>query len=478
MGQNEIRDPVPLCVDLDGTLLRSDVLVEALIQLVKQDPMCLIRVPFWLFRGKAYLKERLAQRVDLDVEVLPYHTDVVNILRGERERGRRIVLATATHRKFAEAIAHHLGLFDEVLATSGDINLSGKRKRQTLVDRYGERSFEYLATEAIDLDVCKHARKVLLVNAPRGVVARASGLTEVDRVLERRSGGPGAYLRALRPHQWLKNLLLFVPLLAAHQAGNIAALADTVIGFVAYGLAASSAYIVNDLLDLESDRHHPRKRLRPFASGNVPILHGVVLAGGLLGIAIGLSFALPVWFRAVLLVYVAITLAYSLWLKRLVLVDVLTLAGLYTLRILAGAAIMRAAPSFWLLAFSMFMFLSLALVKRYSELMLVRDEGRAAAKGRGYELDDLSVLVSLGTASGYLSVLVTALYVNSSDVVKLYTRPEVLWLVCPLILFWISRVWILAHRGLMHDDPVVFAVSDRWSLVVGLLVVAAIWFAT
>jgi 4-hydroxybenzoate polyprenyltransferase len=335
-----------------------------------------------------------------------------------------------------------------------------------------------MANEAIDLDVWAHARKGILVDTPRGVVARASALTEVDRVLERRLGGPSAYIKALRPHQWLKNLLLFVPLFAAHQAGDISLLVDTAIGFVAYGLAASSAYIINDLLDLTSDRHHPRKRLRPFASGNVPILHGIGLAVGLLGIAIGLSFALTAWFRAVLLVYVVSTLAYSLWLKRLVLVDVLTLAGLYTLRILAGAAIMRAAPSFWLLAFSMFIFLSLALVKRYSELMVVRDDRGTAAKGRGYEVDDLSVLVSLGAASGYLSVLVAALYVNSSDVVKLYSRPEALWLVCPLLLFWTSRVWILAHRGLMHDDPVVFAVSDRWSLVVGALVFAAVWFAS
>ncbi len=278
-----------------------------------------------------------------------------------------------------------------------------------------------------------------------------------------------ALLRLLRPHQWSKNVLLLVPLLAAHGAGGPRALTSTLLALVAFCLCASSVYIVNDIVDLEADRAHPRKRRRPLASGAVAVPAACALAPVLLGGAAVVSLFLPLKFQLVLGSYWLITMAYSLRLKGIVLVDAICLAALYTLRVIAGAGAAGVALSFWLLIFSIFLFLSLAFVKRYAELDGLRRSSQLKAAGRGYHVEDLSVLQSFGTAAGYLSVLVLALYINSPDIESLYHRPKVIWLLCVLLLYWISRVWMKAQRGSMHDDPVVFALKDRVSLAIGLL---------
>lgn len=466
-----------LCVDLDGTLIRSDVLVESALALMRADAGMAIRLPFWLLRGKAYLKERIAAHADIDVRLLPYDERVLQLIEERRSAGHRIVLATATHRKFAQQIADHLGVFDEVIATEGQSNLSGARKRARLVDRFGERGFDYVGNSRDDLDVWASAGVGFVANAAPGVAEQASHAVRVEKVFESRNRG-SAYLRQVRLHQWAKNVLIFIPLILAHQTSNAALLWPTVLAFIAFGFTASSVYVLNDLLDLEADRHHVRKRHRPLAAGHIPITHGVLLAPLLLASALFISLWLPWLFLATLCSYYALTVAYSAYLKRREMLDVVTLAGLYTSRILAGAAVTGVPLSFWLLAFSLFFFLSLALVKRYSELVVMRGQGLLEAKGRGYQVADLSMLSSLGAASGYIAVLVMALYINSPEVRMLYAHPEVLWLSCPALLFWVGRIWILAHRGSVHDDPVVFALRDRWSQVLGIFLLVILVAAT
>jgi 4-hydroxybenzoate polyprenyltransferase/phosphoserine phosphatase len=461
--------PLPrvLCVDLDGTLIRTDLLAESAFSLFRTDPWQALHMPAWLLRGKPVLKERIASRAEVDATLLPYDARVLELIEQARAAGMRIVLATASHRRFAQQVADHLGVFDEVIATEGDTNLSGEHKRQRLVERFGERGFAYVGNSRDDLAVWRSAARGYVVNAPGAVLRAAQRIVKVERVMPREAGML-AYLRQLRLHQWTKNLLLFLPLILAHQVHDLGLLLQTFLGFVAFGLTASCVYIVNDLLDLEADRHHIRKRLRPLAAGHVPIHHAVVLAPLLLLAALLICLLLPWKFLAALTGYFALTVAYSSYLKRRVMLDVVTLAALYTARILAGAAVTDIALSFWLLAFSTFLFLSLALVKRCSELVVMRNQGLLQAKGRGYQVADLMVLVSLGGASGYLAVLVMALYINSPEVRQLYSRPELLWLVCPAFLYWTGRVWILAHRGKVHDDPIVFALRDRVSQLLAL----------
>lgn len=288
---------------------------------------------------------------------------------------------------------------------------------------------------------------------------------------------PGAILRLLRPHQWSKNVLLAVPLLASHGAGGAAALPHLLLAITAFCLCASSVYVLNDLLDVESDRAHPRKSKRPLAAGEVSVRAAGVLIVSLLVAAAIIAFWLPARFQILLAGYCALTAIYSTVLKGQVVLDALCLAGLYTLRVVAGAAAAQVLLSFWLLLFSVFVFLSLAFVKRYAELDALRRAGRLKAAGRGYCVDDLPVLQSLGIGAGYLSVLVLALYINSPDIAELYRRPKFIWMLCVLMLYWVSRVWMKAHRGTMNEDPVVFALKDPISLCVGVLAAVTVAFA-
>ncbi len=468
----------PLAVDLDGSLIRTDLLMEAVLGLLKRNPLLLFWLPFWLLRGRAHLKHRVAERVELDIAVLPYHPEFLAFLKAQHGDGRRLILATAAPRKYADQIAEQLGIFEEILATELHTNLSGRNKLERLVHRFGEKGFDYAGNAAVDLKIWPHARQAILVN-PGGHLERKARrrLGNIAHVLDKQRPSLWAYIRALRLYQWVKNCLIFVPLVMGHQLGNTALVIDTLLAFLAFGLTASSVYLVNDLLDLSADRHHPRKCERPFASGAVPVLHGVFLIPLLLLAAGLVAIQLPLFFVLTLACYFGVTLAYSLWLKHVVMLDVLVLAGLYTLRIIAGAAAIENPLTFWLLAFSMFIFLSLALIKRYSELMTVQSEGQEGPAGRRYEVGDLFVLQSLGATSGYLAVLVLALYINSPGVIDLYSHPRIIWLLCPLLLYWISRMWLITHRGAMHDDPIVFTFRDRTSLLIGALSGVVVWLA-
>lgn len=466
----------PLCVDLDGTLIRTDLGLESLLALLRRNPLYLFCCLVWLLRGRAWLKRAIALRAPLDVTTLPYDARVLAWLRGEAAARRRI-LCTASDRILADAVAAHVGGFDEVLGSDGRRNLGGRVKAAVLCDRYGERGFDYAGNAATDLHVWRHARKAIVVGASAGVLRRARRVSDVERVFRRDAGGWRNWLAALRPHQWLKNALVWVPLLAAHLLLVADAVWHSTIAFVAFSLCASGAYVLNDLLDLEADRRHPRKRTRPFAAGVLPLWGGLVAAPLLTLAGLAVAALLPAAFLLVLLAYAAITLAYSLLLKRVAILDVATLAVLYTVRIIGGAAAIPVEASLWLLAFSMFLFLGLALLKRYTEIQRVAASGQSRVSGRGYAVGDIGMIQTLGAGAGVLSALVLAFYINSTKSAELYAHHRMLWLLLPVLLFWIGRVWLLARRGRMHDDPVVFALTDRVSLAVLVVFAAVIWLA-
>ncbi|RKH36393.1 UbiA family prenyltransferase [Corallococcus praedator] len=469
---------VPLAVDLDGTLARTDTLHENLLVLFKHAPWLLLLAPLWVLRGKAFFKAEVARRARLDVTALPYNEAVLAFLREEHARGRRLVLATAADRSIADAVAAHLGLFSDVFASEAGVNLSGSRKLARLRESLG--TFDYVGNDAVDLPLWRESRRILVVHATPGVLRQAQGLgPPVHRVFEAPPTHWRVWIRALRVHQWAKNALVFVPLLAAHKATQGGMAPRAVLAFVAFSLCASSVYVINDLLDLSSDRRHPTKSRRPFASGDLPVRAGVVLAPVLLGLAAVVALGtLPLSFAALLGVYSVLTLAYSLRLKQVVMLDVLVLAGLYTVRIFGGALAVGVPTSSWLLMFSTFLFLSLALLKRLSEVRRLRQSNEVSAHGRGYLAQDYELLASLGTAAGQVSVLVLALYITSKEVTALYGHPERLWLLCPVMLYWVGRIWVLAHRGLVNEDPLIFALRDRVSYVVGVVAALVLWVAT
>lgn len=478
MGLGSTRQDagIALCVDLDGCLLKSDLLYESVLALLRRNPLFVFLLPVWLLRGKAALKHEIATRVELDIGLLPFDERVLSMLRDARERPR--FLCTASNFRLASAVAAHLALFEGVIASDARVNLSGHRKAEALLVRFGSGNFDYIGNGIVDLDVWSRSRHAWVANGSRAVVRRARLIGNVVGEFPPDAGGARAWLRQVRLHQWLKNLLVFLPLLASHRFLDPAASFAAMQAFLAFGLCASGVYVLNDLLDLPSDRRHPRKRQRPFAAGRLPLLHGLLAAPTLTVTGFVLAWLVAPMFAAVLLAYYVLTLAYSFRLKQVATLDVIVLAALYTVRIVGGAVAIGSALSFWLLAFSMFLFLSLAMLKRYAELLDMAGSGNDAAHGRGYAVTDLPMIQSLGAASGYLAVLVLALYINSQDSLELYRRPQVLWLVCPALLYWISRAWMKAHRGTMQDDPVVFAVTDRVSqaviLVSGVLILAAI----
>jgi len=412
----------------------------------------------------------------LDVSTLPYNVAFIDWLKEQKASGKKIVLCTAANDRIAYAVCK-LFLMDDVIASDKYTNLKSINKRNALQKRYGEHGYDYAGNSSADIEVWASASHAIVVNANERVLAKAYKVARVSQVFPSDSPGASDWIRALRLHQWLKNLLLFVPLLAAHQFGDFQSLATAIIAFFSFSLCASSVYISNDLLDLESDRNHPRKKNRPFASAKLPIAQGLAAVPLLIALSIVLGTIVGSAFLVVLLGYLLLTGAYTLLLKRMVLVDCLTLATLYTLRVIAGAFAVSVPLSFWLLAFSVFLFLSLALVKRYAELVVETQERKSAAHGRGYVVFDAPLLQTFGVASGYVSALVIALYVRSEDVVALYAQPIAIWLILPILLYWISWVWLKAARGEMHDDPIVFAIKDKASIVVAALTVLIFLYA-
>ena len=470
-GAKPARELSPvLCVDLDGTLIRGNVLWECVLVLLKTRPIALLLLPFWLLAGRASLKRHLAARTCLNPARLPYRQQVLELIQRERVTGRRIALVTAADRELAEAIARYLGVFDEVHASDGQLNLKGANKGAFLAQHFAETGFEYVGDSAADVEVWRNARAAYVVGTEARAEQAAAVTTLKGTILESRASLRASFLMwidALRGHHWAKNLLLFLPLALSH---NLAAepIVRTLAGFALYGLCASGLYILNDLLDLHSDREHPWKRERPFAAGDISISQGLLASFILLSAALGLGFLLNAKFGFALLGYAALTMLYSLYLKKVALLDVFVLSSFYSFRILAGALISATPLSQWFLAFSMFFFLSLAMAKRYSELLHASVLVSAGNSGRGYHTGDRELLLSLGVGSSFSAVVIFSLYVQSQDVRLLYSSPEFLLLLCPIVLYWLSRNWLLAHRGELKEDPVTLAIRDPVSYGVAL----------
>ena len=462
-------DPVPLVVDLDGTLLHTDTLVETLFEVARTQPLQLLQLPAWLAGGRANLKHQLALRAPVDdLSVLPLADDLLAVLRALKGQGRHLVLATGADARIAQPVADELGLFDAVLASDGRVNLSGSVKRDRLVAEFGERGFDYAGNSWRDLPVWAAARRALLVRPSPRLAAAAARVTEIERIFDDWPGWRD-YIGAVRVQHWLKNLLLFVPLLAAHQLYDLPKQLAALIGFVCFSLAASGVYLLNDLFDLPADRRHPHKRHRALASGRIPLLHGLLLMPALWAAAALLAMTLPGPFAAVLGGYLALNLAYSFRLKHYPIVDTLVLAVGYSLRIYAGSLAVAVEVSPWLLVCSTALFFGLALLKRYAELVTLRPRLGAAARMHGYRVGDAALIAGLGTAADSIAVVLLALY----PVVAAPAAPHLkVWLLSALLLFWAGHMWLMAHHGRIHDDPVAFALRDPLSRAFGLAVAA------
>lgn len=475
-GSAKMFSEIPLCVDLDGTLIRTDTLHEAAVAAVFSNWTNLARIPGWLARGRATLKRELGKRWRFDPARLPYNPDFLAYLRTEKARGRKLILATASDECVARPIAEHLGLFDEVLASDGSTNLRGGRKAEVLSSRFGEKQFAYAGNDATDHAVWRKSANVIVVNSPRSVKRAALRRYADTSLYDERGTQLSALLRALRPYQWVKNIFVLVPLFTSGGLRDLNAWAHTLVAMAAFCAVASAIYLLNDVSDIAADRAHPRKRNRPFANGTLNIVTGLIASPLLLLVGAGLAVWSGAWLAVA--IYAVLSTSYTARLKEMPLIDVFILAALYTLRLEGGGEASGHPVSLWLLGFSSFLFLSLALVKRVSELDRLQADGSAkTAARRGYSVEDLQILQMFGVGTTFASAVVLSLYVQSQTAMEIYERPQLLWFLIPLILFWECRLWLSTARGYMHDDPIVYTARDWVSWIVfgavGIVMLAA-----
>jgi 4-hydroxybenzoate polyprenyltransferase len=468
-------DPVPLVVDLDGTLLCSDALLESLFAVARAHPLAMLMVPFWLRQGRAQLKHKLAERAPIDAATLPVNAALLAYLRKQKLQGRRIILASGADATLAKAVAQHCGVFDSVMASDGVVNLTAFRKRDRLVAEFGKHGFDYVGNSVQDLPVWAVARCAHLVGPSAALTKAAGAVTHVESIFPGNRPDLASYMSAMRVQHWLKNLLLLVPILFAHSLYDPRMLTHALIGGLCFCLAASGVYLLNDLLDLGADRVHPHKRHRALASGKLSIQRALLLLLGLWLSAALLSAWLPEPFVRALYFYVVLMLAYSMWLKDIAITDALILAVGYSLRILAGALAVDIMVSPWLLVCSSAMFFGLALLKRYAELVALRPGMREDSRVRAYRSADSKIVGVLGGSAGCIAVALLALYPIVEP--SVHARWP-LWLVCGFILLWVGHMWLMAHRGAIRDDPVAFAVRDPVSRLFGLLTVITLMATT
>jgi 4-hydroxybenzoate polyprenyltransferase len=469
-----------LCSDLDGTILIGDSFWESLLSLVGAHPWYVFLIPFWFLRGKAALKHEISERARLNVRTLPVREELVEFLRQEKHGGRKLILATGADRKIARAVADHFGFFDVVLASDGVTNLTGEKKKEAILELVRGERFDYIGNSKDDIPAWNAASTAILVGPSPGLLEAVKKTSAVGGVIESSKNYWGSLWRSLRPEHWIKNLLVFVPIVMAHELHDVPRLTRVLIAFVSFSLCASGTYLLNDLFDLEADRIHPKKRLRPLPSGKLPVQVALICAPLLMLAGFLVAAQLPTKLLVgTVVLYTATTTLYSTYVKRIPILDVLLLTALYLMRILGGGIAADVPVSPWLIAFSMFLLLSLAFSKRQAELIDQSNyEGISAGSSkRGYREQDTAILQQFGVTSGYLSVLVLALYVNGTDVMKLYRHPQVIWLACPMLLFWISRVWFLASRGKLSEDPVVFAARDPVSYLLGAVLLLILFLA-
>lgn len=472
------KEDVPLVVDLDGTLVNGDTLLENILSLIRHRPSSILMLPLWTLQGKSALKANIAKRFQLDAATLGYRRDLLEYLQSEQANGRRIILATAAHESIAANASQHLRIFDEVFASSESVNLKGKTKRDKLVERFGEKGFDYIGDSTSDTPIWAACRIGHIAGSMNRLPGSAlSAGAQQGQVFANRRPRLKTWIRAMRPHQWVKNLLVFAPTFLNHRL-DLGILKSLLLTFFAFSLVSSATYVNNDLFDLAADRQHPRKSKRPLASGELSVSRGIFLSLVLLisGLSLGAMVGLPL--EVCLVGYLCLTTLYSSFLKGKPIIDVIALASLYTLRLYSGGVVSGSMVSPWLFQFSIFLFISLAFVKRYSEMRRLFHEGQEVAPGRNYRAGDLSIISQAGLTAGLLGGLVLALYVNAGEIQRLYPRPQMLWGLCPLFVYWISRVWLVAHRGNMNEDPIVWAFRDRVSYIVGFLMFVSMLLAT
>lgn len=469
-----------LCVDLDGTLLKSDILYESIILMIKKQPWLLFLLPFWVMKGKVFLKKKMYSIIIIDPRFLPYNQEVIDFIKQEKPNRTEIALATATWKPVAEGIANHLGLFDRVIGTEEKINLRGENKLLELEKIYGKKQFDYMGDSSVDIPIWQASNKAYLVNPDASVEARAKENGNVSRVFHSEQSSFIMFIKEIRVYQWVKNLLLFLPMFMAHSI-TMNNILTNILAFFSFSFAASAVYVLNDMMDLESDRKHPNKRNRPFAAGDLSVKTGLYVIPIFLFISLGASILLMRQeFTLILLAYLLLTSAYSFILKKIYIFDIILLASLYTLRLYAGGLSIDVPISTWLVAFSMFIFLSLGIVKRFTELYTISQNNKEKASGRGYDVDDMEMLRSAGIASGFISVLVFSLYINdipNTNAETLYSNHKLLYFITPFLLYWIMRIWIKATRGEMTDDPIVFTGRDPvgyvLAIIIGLIIIGA-----
>ena len=471
--QQDLPDYSVLVVDLDHTLIATDTLLESIILYLKSSPFGIFLFWGWLLKGKSYFKNQLAQRVCPKAATLPYRQEVLKYIEKARASGKPVLLATASHRRIADSVAEHLGVFSDVLATDAETNLSGQQKLDAILARTAENPFAYIGDSLKDIPLWKAADTAVLINPSKKLLGRLKGQHPKIDILkcDHEYGELKTWILSLRLHQWAKNFLIFLPALMSHRIIEPDIFYHLILAFLSIGFSASSIYLLNDLLDLEVDRKHFKKKFRPLASGIFSVKKALFLIPVFLFISFGIALlSLPLPFFFSLFFFLLLTTAYSFYLKQLVIIDVIILAALYTFRVIVGAIAAEILVSSWLLAFSMFFFMSLALIKRYSELLATSDETEKLP-GRGYWKLDLETTLTTGIASGQLSLLVFALYMNDDHMKEFYGEPKLLWFILPILFYWLTRIWVIAHRGELLDDPIIFTIKDRTSYVVLAIVV-------
>ncbi|MCX7735143.1 MAG: UbiA family prenyltransferase [Candidatus Kapabacteria bacterium] len=479
MAGNKSEKEIPICVDLDETLISSDSLADSIFCALKNHPLIIFLLPFWILKGKYYFKRKILSFYQIKPETLPYRNDLLEFLKLKKDEGRKIILITASLQEVADSVSNHLRLFDEAYGTSSEKNLKSSNKTLFLVEKFGEFGYDYIGDSKADIAVWGKARKSILVEPSSNTLKKVEKFNNIEKVFEKKNNTLKLILKEIRVHQWLKNLLIFLPLLMAHKLDNVELIIKSIIAFFSFSFVASFVYVINDLLDIEADRKHPRKKNRPIASGNLSIKTALVIIPILFILGLGSSLLfLSLEFTIVLLIYLFITTLYSFYLKKIYILDIFILSILYTIRLIGGAVAVDVIVSKWLLAFSVFLFLSLAILKRFTELRVMQMENKNKTSGRGYIVDDLNLISILGPTSGYLSVVIFALYIYSPEVLKLYNVPELLWPVAIFILLWITRIWFLANRNEMDDDPIVFTVKDKTSHLIFSIITILIILAT
>ena len=465
---------LPICVDLDGTLVLTDTLAENVAAVIL-DLRVMALIPFWLLKSKAYFKAKIAENRVPNPELLPYNKSVLRYLKKEKELGRSLFLVTAANKRIAEAINNHLNLFDDIITSDHSQNLRGRKKAEVLLEKFGKHNFIYIGNDKTDLHVWKVAHSGILVTTSKRVTNEAGKIVNIIHHFPGNTSNKFVLLKAIRAHQWVKNLLIYVPILTSGNFVDLVAWSSAVTAFFAFCFGASFTYLINDILDLESDRKHPQKRNRPIASGELSIKSILIASPFLLALGLFLAFLSKVLILFVS--YIIISLIYSMKLKRLALIDLFVLSGLYTIRLFSGGEATGYFVSQWLLAFSGFLFFGLANVKRVAELKLIKPLNRNKSFGRSYITEDLPILQTMGIASSFASCLVLALYVQSNVAMNLYHNPKLLWFLVPFMLFWQCRMWFSTSRGLMHSDPILYAAKDWVSWILGISIIVVLFLA-